>query len=370
MLNEIDLAVLGGHFMNDANINQHTALVSELLESYRPDILSDCLIGYDEIDKKFLYEYIRNRVKTVEKALEEINNQSINSLGYGLTEEKLDKINNALNEVNQYYNRNIKIISIDDLINEIHLKKVIPSRNPFLNQTIGTDGFEKGRSYVFASQAKGGKSLFLQNLAQNFDNQKVLYISLENDLCDIYSRSLQMRNSLTVKYNTYDIIYNPQITLEDIKTYCKTYDVVIIDYLARIIPPKELEKESLYTIYGDIADKLHYIANETDTVIITACQLNRSALSVFKGEINSQKDWEEAFLSIDQDSLSDSMGIVRNSDSVSTIWFKNGSYIVHNIASRVSTKEEACECFIFIDYKNKKETIEMTNKGSFICSKK
>ena len=38
MLKDLDRAILGGHFMNDSEINKYPKLVAELLEFYTPEI--------------------------------------------------------------------------------------------------------------------------------------------------------------------------------------------------------------------------------------------------------------------------------------------------------------------------------------------
>ena len=92
MLNTLDQAILGGHFMNDSEINKYPKLVTELLEFYTPELLADCYIEYNQIDKNILYSYTEQRSRTLESALEVISNETINSLGYGLKSESLDKI--------------------------------------------------------------------------------------------------------------------------------------------------------------------------------------------------------------------------------------------------------------------------------------
>ena len=72
MLKQLDLAILGGHFINDERINYYSKLIQELLESYTPDLLSDCYIEYNNVDKSILYSYTEQRSKTLENALEEL----------------------------------------------------------------------------------------------------------------------------------------------------------------------------------------------------------------------------------------------------------------------------------------------------------
>ena len=358
MLNTLDQAILGGHFMNDSEINKYPKLVTELLEFYTPELLADCYIEYNQIDKNILYSYTEQRSRTLESALEVISNETINSLGYGLKSESLDKIESALNEVKSFYKPAVTPLSISELEKRVKAPNKVASGNPYLDNVIGIDGFEEGRSYIFASRAKGGKSLFLQNLAQMFalnTNDEILYLSLENSEYEIVDRKKKMQNR--TNYKDYNVIYNPKANIEYITELAKKYKIIIIDYLARITPPKELEKEGNYIVYGWLADQLHYIAEENKAIIITACQLNRSAIAPFKG-VKDKNEWTDAFMEIDQDSLSDSMGIVRNSDSVSIVWFKDYEFHVHNVASRIQTKYEYIYCDTFNN-----NTIEIVKKG-------
>ena len=359
MLKQLDMAVLGGHFMNDPEINKYEKLINELMESYNPSLISDCYIEYNNINKDIIYSYAETRSRTIESALETISNEALTSIGYGLKPENLDTIERALNSARQYYNNDSLPINVEVLDGNVVAPNKYLSGNSYLDNVIGVDGFEEGRSYIFASRAKGGKSLFLQNLAQMFPlntTEKVLYLSLENSEFDIINRKRKMQNRGGI-YKSYDVLYNPKIDIETIREFAKQYKIIIVDYLARINPPKNLEKEGNYIVYGWLADQLHYIAEETKSIIITACQLNRSALSVFKN-ITDKSEWTDAFIEIDQDSLSDSMGIVRNSDSVSVVWFKDYEFHIHNIASRVQTNYEYIYCDTFNN-----NTIEMTKKG-------
>ena len=362
MLKQLDLAILGGHFINDEKINYYSKLLQELLESYTPDLLSDCYIEYNNVDKSILYSYTEQRSKTLENALEIISNEAITSLGSGLKEENLNNIEKALNDAKSFYKPAIIPISVSELEKKVKAPNKIISGNPYLDNVIGIDGFEEGRSYIFASRAKGGKSLFLQNLAQMFalnTTESILYLSLENSEYDIVDRKRKMQNRQSI-YKDYDVVYNPKANIEYISELAKKNKIIIVDYLARINPPKELEKEGNYIVYGWLADQLHYIAEENKCIIITASQLNRSALSTFKDikDKTNKSEWTDAFMEIDQDSLSDSMGIVRNSDSISIVWFKDNEFHIHNVASRIQTKYE----YVFCDTYNH-NTIEITKMG-------
>lgn len=343
MLRTLDRAILGGHFMNDSEINKYPKLVSELLDFYTPELLGDCYADYNELDKNILYSYAEQRSRTLESALEVISNETINSLGYGLKSESLDKINVALDEINEYY----KPVLIPKTIEEIELNDkqptVFSSGCDFIDNVIGINGFETKRSYIFASKAKGKKSIFLQNLALLLKNANpaasVLYLSLENNEHDILIRHKAMLPTvIPANFVSPHYLYSGKCTLEDISNLSKKYKILIVDYLARITPPKELEREENYKVFGELADRLHYIAEENDCVIITAAQLNRSSLQSFKKDTTN---FEECFLEIDQDNLADSMGILRNSDSVSIIWPHDNKIYLHNIATRIITDKNA-----------------------------
>ena len=99
MLKDLDLAVLGGHFMNDPEINKYQKLVDELLKQYTSDLLSDCYISYNNIERRIIYNYAELRSKTQENALEKISNASIDAMGCGLSTNNLNIIKDAVKEI-------------------------------------------------------------------------------------------------------------------------------------------------------------------------------------------------------------------------------------------------------------------------------
>lgn len=366
MLRQEQMAILGGFLTGDEVITsgRYDTYLKDLMAEFDPFLRAEAISEYNSSLRPELYHSLELLYTTSEKALENINKVVINSYAKGgITTDEIESIRTNAEELDTYrINKSNAPISLDDVINN-DVNPILYSTNcPYIDSVIGVDGFEEGRLYVLASKAKGGKSIWLQNLANYLKssnpNTSILYLSLENSYHDIASRAKLM----ATKQSNYDVLYNHKITINDIDNLAKNYKIIILDYLGRITPDKSQEKDSLYQIYGDFTDKLHFIADKHKSVIITACQLNRSAISVFK----DNDDFVESFLKIDQDSLSDSMGIIRNADSVSVIWLHENSFYIHNVASRIQTIHEAS--VIEAKVLNKKPTIQIErNIGGFIC---
>lgn len=270
----------------------------------------------------------------------------------------------SLSNIN-IYNNMPKIDKVSDIMQQQLDVEYVDSGIYWLNRIVGHNGFQKGREYVFCSRAKGGKSVVLQNIAHWIScvnpTYKVIYISLENNVYDFQQREKSINQSQgpnsPYKAASYDFCYEPKLTISKIKAISKDYDIIIVDYLARIIPEKDYK--NTYEMYGDYADELHYLAADNNKIVITAAQLSRAALSVYK---NKEQTFVQNFLDIDQDCIADSMSIIRNADCVitTTVYFDNDNktkyQLFNNIACRFMTDSDGS----FIKYLHKYMDLPLT----------
>ena len=170
-------------------------------------------------------------------------------------------------------------------------------------------GFQKGELEIFAGSSGAGKSLFLANLGVNwaYANLNVVYITLELNeglvakrmdsmVTGISSRDI-LRNIEDValkvaiagkKSGAYQVKYMPSgSTVNHIRSFMKEYqvkyhkkfDVVIVDYLDLMMPvSKRISPENLFVKDKYVSEELRNLAMETDTLVVSASQLNRSGV--------------------------------------------------------------------------------------------
>ena len=358
--------LIGAYLQNDPNIDKDNKLITNLLNSTNFGMYPECINFYNEHRDNEEYYLSKYRFET------EINEKRLNTLSDVInnfycghaTKKDNDFLQDAqnLNVLNNEY----QAIDFQTLINTNYNISYIKSGIYNLNPILGLDGFENGRLYVFASMAKGGKSIVLQNLATTISlanpEKTIIYISLENTYSDIQQRQLQINDfsRLQNPRNNLKFLYDPKLKVDDIRQISKNYDVIIIDYLGRL--NDSTEYKTTYEALGTITDKLHYIASENNKLVITAAQLSRAAMSAFK---NTKQNFEDNFLDIDQDAIADSISIIRNADSVITTIKRNDAQYFNNIASRIFTKYQTS----FVYYKiNTPNTLQLdsTKKGGGI----
>lgn len=170
-------------------------------------------------------------------------------------------------------------------------------------------GFDRGTLNIFAAPSGGGKSLFLQNLALNWVTAglNVAYISLElsEGLCslrmdamltatatrDIYRNledvDLKVR-MVGKKSGKLQIVQLPNgITVNDVKAWVKEYyiqhgvkfDAILIDYLDLMMPAgQKISVADLFIKDKLVSEELRNMAIEQNCFLVTASQLNRSAV--------------------------------------------------------------------------------------------
>jgi len=170
-------------------------------------------------------------------------------------------------------------------------------------------GFNRGELNIWAGGSGAGKSLFLQNMAVNFalDGMNVLYISLElsEELVamrvdamltgmatrDIFKNIDDVEMKVKVqgkKAGKIQIKYMPSgKTANDLRSYVKEWqikngvqaDVLLIDYLDLLMPmSRKVSPSDLFIKDKYVSEELRNLAMETQTVFVTASQLNRAAV--------------------------------------------------------------------------------------------
>jgi replicative DNA helicase len=170
-------------------------------------------------------------------------------------------------------------------------------------------GFNKGELNIFAGGSGAGKSLFLQNLALNWALEKlnVVYVTLElsEELVAMRMDSMNTgMNSKALFKNMEDvdlkvrmlnktsgalqIVYLPSgVNVAQLKSYIKEYEIqsglqpqaLIIDYLDLMMPnDKRVSPSDLFVKDKYVAEELRNLAVELDMLLVTASQLNRTAV--------------------------------------------------------------------------------------------
>ena len=170
-------------------------------------------------------------------------------------------------------------------------------------------GFNRGELQIFAGGSGSGKSLFMQNLAVNWSQQGLngVYITLElsEGLCSMRIDSMMTDTSSREIFKSIDDIemkvkmlskkagklrvkYMPaQSNVNDIRAYCKELqiqtgmkvDFVCIDYLDLLMPVSaKVSPSDLFVKDKYVAEEIRNLAKELNVLLVTASQLNRSAV--------------------------------------------------------------------------------------------
>jgi len=170
-------------------------------------------------------------------------------------------------------------------------------------------GFSRGELNIFAGGSGSGKSLVMMNIALNWLQQGLhgVYITLElseeltslrtdamlNDMStkeirkSIDDTALKIRVA-SKRAGSYRIKYLPaQSNINDIRSYLKEYqiqtnnrvDFVMIDYLDLLMPVSaKVSPNDLFVKDKYVSEELRNLAKELGMLMITASQLNRSAV--------------------------------------------------------------------------------------------
>ena len=170
-------------------------------------------------------------------------------------------------------------------------------------------GFNRGELQIFAGGSGSGKSLFMQNLAVNWVeaglNGIFLTLELSEDLCamrldsmitgvaskaifknlDDVEMKVKMKSKaagdLQIKY------FPAQSNINDVRSFVKELqvktgiriDFMCIDYLDLLMPVSaKVSPSDLFVKDKYVSEEIRNLAKELDIIMVTASQLNRSAV--------------------------------------------------------------------------------------------
>ena len=170
-------------------------------------------------------------------------------------------------------------------------------------------GFNRGELNIFAGGSGAGKSLFLANLGVNWaiNGMNVVYLTFElsealvamrvdSMMTDIPTKEIfkdldgvEMKVKLMGKKSgAFQIKYMPSgKNANDIRSFIKEYeiktgrriDVLLIDYLDLMMPmSRKVSPSDLFIKDKFVSEELRNLAMETQTIFVTASQLNRSSV--------------------------------------------------------------------------------------------
>lgn len=170
-------------------------------------------------------------------------------------------------------------------------------------------GLNRGEITIFAGGSGAGKSLFLQNFGVNWSlcGLNVVYISLElseqlismrlDSMFTGYAARDVLRNiddiELKVKMKgkgagKFRVKYMPSgITANDIRSFLREYEIqagikvdcLLVDYLDLMSPISgKVSAENTFIKDKYVSEELRNLAAERDLLMVTASQLNRSAV--------------------------------------------------------------------------------------------
>ena len=170
-------------------------------------------------------------------------------------------------------------------------------------------GLNRGEITIFAGGSGAGKSLFLQNLGVNWSlaGLNVVYISLE-----LSEQLISMRLvAMVSEYSTKEIMRNMDdvdlkvrmkgkgagkfrvkqmgsgVTANDIRAFVREYEIntevkvdcILVDYLDLMSPiSAKVSPGDLFIKDKYVSEELRNLAMETQTLFVTASQLNRGAV--------------------------------------------------------------------------------------------
>ena len=170
-------------------------------------------------------------------------------------------------------------------------------------------GFSRGELNIFAGGSGSGKSLVMMNIALNWLQQGLsgVYITLElaeeltslrtdamltgmstKDIRkDIETTELKVK-MVSKKSGNYQVKYMPaQSNINDIRAYLKEYqiqtgkpvDFLMVDYLDLLMPVStKVSPSDLFVKDKYVSEELRNLAKELGVLMVTASQLNRSAV--------------------------------------------------------------------------------------------
>ena len=170
-------------------------------------------------------------------------------------------------------------------------------------------GLNRGEITIFAGGSGAGKSLFLQNFGVNWSlaGLNVVYVSLElseqlismrlDGMVSEYAAKDIMRNIDDVdlkvrmkgkKAGKFRVKYmNSGITTNDLRAFLREYEIqsgikvdcLLVDYLDLMMPISgKISAENTFIKDKFVSEELRNLAQERELLMVTASQLNRSAV--------------------------------------------------------------------------------------------
>ena len=170
-------------------------------------------------------------------------------------------------------------------------------------------GLNRGEITIFAGGSGAGKSLFLQNFGVNWSlaGLNVVYVSLElseqlismrlDGMVSEYAAKDIMKNIDDVdlkvrmkgkKAGKFRVKYMPSgITTNDLRAFLREYeiqsgvkvDALLVDYLDLMMPISgKVSAENTFIKDKFVSEELRNLSQERDMLLVTASQLNRSAV--------------------------------------------------------------------------------------------
>lgn len=170
-------------------------------------------------------------------------------------------------------------------------------------------GFNRGELQIFAGGSGSGKSLFMQNLSVNWTQAGLngIYVTLElseelssmridSMMTNVYSKDIfkdiddvELKvKMMQKKSGNLQIKYMPaQSTINDIRSYVheleiqtgRSIDFLCVDYLDLLMPVSaKVSPSDLFVKDKYVSEELRNLAKELNVVLVTASQLNRSAV--------------------------------------------------------------------------------------------
>lgn len=170
-------------------------------------------------------------------------------------------------------------------------------------------GFNRGELNIFAAASGGGKSLFLANMGINWAlaglnviyftfelSENLVAMRLDSMITGVSTREIfrsiddvELKVKMVEKRAGHiQIKYMPSgKTCNDLRSYLKEYqvkkgqnpDVILIDYLDLMMPLSvKVSPSDLFVKDKYVSEEIRNLAMETQTITVTASQLNRSAV--------------------------------------------------------------------------------------------
>lgn len=170
-------------------------------------------------------------------------------------------------------------------------------------------GFKRGELNIWCAGSGGGKSLFLANLGVNFSlaglnvvyftfelSEELVGMRIDSMVTGVATRDVfknlddvEMKVRLTgKKAGGIQIKYMPSgKNCNDLRSYLKEYevktgqkpDIILVDYLDLMMPLSvKVSPSDLFVKDKYVSEELRNLAMESQTVVITASQLNRAAV--------------------------------------------------------------------------------------------